>query len=224
MLMEKGMQIRLTPTEKCILESYKVMVEGLSDYLGSGYEIVLHSLENLDQSVIRILNGHHTGRKEGAPITDLALEMLERLNSENHAPYITYPSYNKKGEPIKSTTIAIRGENNRNIGLICINFNLNIPLFSFVNESFLVEPISNQTETFAENTDEVIEKTVRQIRSEVLADNNIPLNNKNRTIIAYLSKRGIFNLKDAVPAVAKHLGISKNTVYLHLRHCNGHDN
>jgi len=221
--MEKGCQMRLTPADKCILESYKTMVEGLSDYLGSGYEIVLHSLENLDQSVIRILNGHHTGRKEGAPITDLALEMLEQLDGENHPPYITYPSRNKKGEPIKSSTIAIRGENNRIIGLVCMNFYLNIPLSTFITESYLVDPVATQTETFAENTEEVIEKTVLQIRKEVLGDNLVPANNKNRIIIAQLAKRGVFNLKDAVPVVAKLLDISKNTVYLHLRHCNGNN-
>ena len=89
--------VSLTPADRMILESYKTMAEGLSDYLGSGYEIVLHSLENLDRSVIKILNGYHTGRREGAPITDLALEMLARIKETGgDPPYISYFTKNKR--------------------------------------------------------------------------------------------------------------------------------
>lgn len=41
--------------------------------------MVLHSLEDTEHSVIKIINGHHTGRTEGMPITDLALQMLEEI-------------------------------------------------------------------------------------------------------------------------------------------------
>ena len=49
---------------------------------GEGYELVLHSLESLDHSVIKIINGHYTGRSEGSPITDLALKMLGQLEQD----------------------------------------------------------------------------------------------------------------------------------------------
>ena len=35
------------------------------------------------RQVVKIINGHHTGRTTGAPITDLALSMLSRLENEN---------------------------------------------------------------------------------------------------------------------------------------------
>ena len=75
------------------------------------------------------------------------------------------------------------------------------------------------SETFAENSREIIEKQVVKIRDEVFSDKNISLNNKNKEIIFRLSNCGIFNLKDSVVLVAEQLGISKNTVYLHLRNC-----
>ena len=71
--------IELTATDRQILNSYALMLDGLGAYLGEGYELVLHSLESLDHSVIKIINGHYTGRKEGSPITDLALKMLGEL-------------------------------------------------------------------------------------------------------------------------------------------------
>ena len=75
--------ITLTATDNLILESYKVMIDGMAVYLGEGYEIILHSLQNLDKSVVKIINGHYTGREEGGTITDLALSMLAKIEESN---------------------------------------------------------------------------------------------------------------------------------------------
>ena len=73
--------MKLTEIDRKILQSYDTVLDGLAEYLGEGCEIVLHSLENLEQSVIKIVNGHHTGRTIGAPITNLAMEMLEEIQA-----------------------------------------------------------------------------------------------------------------------------------------------
>ena len=65
----KPQEVQLTLIDKMILQSYRSMVEGLGNYLGEAYEIVLHSLEDFQHSVIYISHGEHTGRKLGAPIT-----------------------------------------------------------------------------------------------------------------------------------------------------------
>ena len=44
--------------------------------------------------------------------------------------------------------------------------------------------------------------------------------NKNKEIVAILYQKGIFNLKDSVITIANHLGISKNTAYMHIRNMN----
>lgn len=215
--METKYSVELTPMDRDIINSYRQMLAGLSDYLGSGYEIVLHSLEDLNHSVISIYHGEHTGRKEGAPITDLALEMLEKLRKTKGSSYVSYFSQNRQGEPIKSSTIAVHGENNRIIGLLCINFYLNIPLSQFMQENYYVHNEADEIETFADKVEETIEKAVCQVKKAVYEDAQISLHNKNKEIISQLSRRGIFNLKDAVSQVADLLGLSKNTVYLHLR-------
>ncbi len=48
----------------------------------------------------------------------------------------------------------------------------------------------------------------------------ISSSNKNKEIVALLYQKGIFNLKDSVITIAEHLGISKNTVYMHIRNMN----
>ena len=44
----------LTAIDHVILESYKNMLDGFSAYLGGGYEIVLHNLEDYALSLIHI--------------------------------------------------------------------------------------------------------------------------------------------------------------------------
>lgn len=209
--------IKLSKTDHEILTSYITVLHGLAAYLGDGYEMVLHGLESFDHSVICILNGEHTGRKIGAPITDLALNMLDEI-SKGQKDMITYFSKNKKGEPLKSTTIAIRGENQRIIGLFCINFYMNTSLYDVLQTMIPEEQIvTTPKENFAENSDELIETTLEAVKMEVYADQSISANNKNKHIVYQLEDRGIFNIKDAVIKVAQSLGISKNTVYMHIR-------
>ncbi|WP_308752473.1 PAS domain-containing protein [uncultured Anaerotruncus sp.] len=216
--MEKA-NIVLTPVDKIILESCKTVVDGLADYLGDGYEFVLHSLENLDQSVVKIINGHYTGRKEGAPITDLALNMLSRIEADGDRGYISYRAKNKKGEPLKATTIIIKGEGGRAIGLLCINFYLNTP-FSRIIDNFVEESQYAPNfikESYASDPDELLRQATVSAKERVNVDANIIPSQKNKEIISILYSQGIFKLKDSVIKIADILGISKNTVYLHLR-------
>ena len=220
--MPKQTGLILTEADKKILDSYKNLVSGLADYLGEGYEFVLHSLEDVDRSVIKIVNPY-TGRKEGAPITNLALTMLEEIEKKRHSDFISYFTENKNGERMKSATIAIRGENNRVIGLLCINFNLNTP-FSKIVASFCENSehgLASVNEAFVENVDELIARAVENAILTVNADGKILPSLKNKEIIGILHAQGIFKLKDAVIKVADALGISKNTVYMHIRSLNG---
>ncbi|MDE7218460.1 MAG: PAS domain-containing protein [Oscillospiraceae bacterium] len=211
-------EIALTECERQILASYCCFAEGLSHYLGKSYEIILHSLEDFDHSAIRVINGYHTGRKEGAPITNLALSMLARIQEEPEAVQdVTYFTKNKKGEPMKSTTITIRGEGKRIIGLLCINFYLNTSLADLLDDLSPRVEESRELENFAGNSNEWILETVGRIKKEVYQDPSIASYCKNKEIVKRLNDEGIFNLKDSVVMVAEAMNISKNTVYLHLR-------
>lgn len=218
----KHLEVNYTAQDRAIMESYKTTLDGLAEYLGSGYELVLHSLEDLEHSAVKVINGYHTGRREGAPITELALSMLERMRrNQGQADSICYTGTNKDGHPLRSTTIAIRGSGRRIIGLLCINFYLDTPFSEFVN-AFYTAPQS-KAETYVQDTGEMIraavENAIRTVESQGLADSPA----RNREIVAQLYAAGIFNIKDAVNRVASALGISRNTVYLHLRNLRGEE-
>ena len=203
----KSPEVQFTPEDRLILDSFCQMLDGLAQYLGTGYELVLHSLEDLEHSAIRVMNSH-TGRSEGAPITELALTMLGRIHAQTQGDTVCYSSTNRDGKPLRSCTIAIRGSEQRIIGLLCINFYMDTPLSQLLET---ISPAQSQpvAETYVQNSTET--------DAEGLAGSVL----RNREIVSKLYASGIFNIKDAVIQVADCLNISKNTVYLHLRHCKG---
>ena len=188
--------IELTATDRQILNSYALMLDGLGAYLGEGYELVLHSLESLDHSVIKIINGHYTGRKEGSPITDLALKMLGELERDPARTVSPYFNKNKSGALLRSCTIPITGEHGRIIGLLCMNFHMESPLSTLLQN--FIPPQENisasqpPAENFSDNIDDLILSALTETREAVYSDSAISSANKNKEIVLQLYQRGIF--------------------------------
>jgi predicted transcriptional regulator YheO len=208
-----------TEADLIILQSYEAVVDGLASLIGPFCEIVLHSLESLDTSAIRIANGENTGRQVGSPITDMALKMLKDIEGSERnfsRPYFTRA---KGGVLMKSITIAIRNGNNRVIGLLCINVNLDAP-FSQILQSFMPTEEAKEVASsvnFASDVVELVDQTVEHTIEEINGDKSVSNNTKNRQIVMDLYDKGIFDIKDAINRVAERLNISKHTVYLYIR-------
>lgn len=202
--------------DRAILNSYRAVVEGVSALIGNHCEIVLHSLEDLEHSAIYIANGHNTNRQEGSPLTDLALKSLHNMKTDSVSkPYFTRI---KNGGLMKSVTIAIRNKNQRIIGLLCININLDVPLSQFIQALMPSNPMGETSSVnFASSVEELVSQTVEHTIEEVNADRLVANNNKNRQIVVSLFEKGIFDIKDAINLVADRLDISRHTVYLYIR-------
>jgi predicted transcriptional regulator YheO len=218
----------LPDLDRLIIDSYKTTMEGLAAYLGEAFEIVLHDLSDYDHSIVKIINGFHSGRGEGAPITDLALSLLERLQENSRGekprasgeiagPFVSYTSKSKYGKPVRSATMVIFGAQQRAIGLLCINLYLDSPLSSLLHSFSPAAPSGFITEHFSSDSDELLSRALEKVKREVAADAGVPPLRKNKEIVTILYHQGIFRLKNAVRAISQDLGISKNTVYLHIR-------
>jgi len=203
-----------------ILKSYEAVVDGLAMLIGPHCGIVLHSLQDLKCSAIRIANGEHTGRKIGSPITDLALRMLHDMTGADSSVSKCYFTRAKSGVLMKSVTIAIRNRDQRVIGLLCINMNLDVP-FSQIMSTFIPPETPDQevpsSVNFASSVEDLVMQTLEFTIEEVNADRSVSNNAKNRQIVLNLYEKGIFDIKDAINQVADRLNISKHTVYLYIR-------
>ncbi len=206
-----------TKADHMIINSYIASVDALSNYFGPAYEIVLHSLEDKSASVVAIKNGH-SGRTVGSPITDYALRILNEIeNGRESKEYLTYFNIGDDGSPIKSITVPIHGEGGKVIAMLCFNLYLNAPFIDIVN-SVAPSGIAATKEHYASNTDDLLYHILEDARSAVENGPELLPSQKNKTIIYTMAAKGAFNIKNSVQLTADKLGISKNTVYLHLRH------
>lgn len=214
--------ITLTEQDKAILNSYLPVAESVARFWGDGCEVVIHNLSNLDASVVKIINGHLSGREIGAPISEATLSIVNQMIEDPALQHIIYFAKNKRNETFKALVSSIKGENGTIIGLFCINFYLNTSLSSFVH-TFTPTAKADQeyiSETFVENTKELMINALNEARNTVYNNPSISSSNRNKEIVAILQQKSIFKLKDSVVTVAELLGVSKNTIYMHIRNMN----
>ncbi|MEY8354452.1 PAS domain-containing protein [Lachnospiraceae bacterium 54-53] len=214
----KDYHIHLTLSDLITMDSYKGMMEGLGNYLGEGYVIVLYSMEDMEHSVVKVINGSHAGHGEGTAVTDPLLRLMEEAENGGK-DFITRFTRNKDGDPLKTAAILVRGEVGRIIGLLCIDFYLNTGLPQILSgdaPEISANSLSGSG-VFAENLDELIMERIREARSAVMDDEDILPSRKNKEIIRSLYRQGLFAIKGTVSKVAGCLGVSRSTVYTHIR-------
>lgn len=209
--------IDLTPNDWDILKSIENIVDGIAAMYGQHTEVVLHSLDAKHPSVVKIANGHITGREVGAPITNLALLKLKAGQDISDA-YLTKCA---NGKTLRSITTVIRNSKNQPIGLLCINTDMDAPLQSVLRtmmpEHLFNHELTSSPEVFARNIDEALHSTIDSINHEVRSNPTVSTSQKSREIVNQLHELGIFELKDSAQVAATRLGISVHSIYRYLR-------
>ncbi|ABV89388.1 transcriptional regulator [Shewanella pealeana] len=217
---EQAFKTEFTPRDRELLQSYFHLAESMADLIGPHCEVVIHSLESFEQSVVKIVNGHHTGRKVGSPITDLGLKMLRQYEQTGELTPKSYFSNNKGGEMLKSSTCILQGEKGRPIGMFCVNMNLSYP-FPEIIKTLMPDTTQHHsfdmTENFSASAGDVVEQALNHAIAEVEADDSVNLKGRNKAITKVLFDNGIFELKEATNIVSNHLSITKHAVYKYIR-------
>lgn len=211
-------QIRLTDSDREILRALEPVVDAIATLFGNNCEVLLHSLEDLSRSVVKIANGHVTGRSEGSPITDLGIKTIRNAHSGAGDVVGSYFSKTSTGKTLKSVTALIRNES-KPIGLLCINLDLSVPLED-VLRTFAVNWNGSGVESpenFAMSSEELIHVTLDKAIEKMSRERQISANTRNKRIVQELYQQGIFDIKGAVDLVAKELGVSRYTIYNYLR-------
>lgn len=207
----------LSETDKKILFSYFPLADLLASLLGSFVEVVIHELSELSCSVVKIVNGFHTDRKVGSPITDKALKILKEYQGDFSYLEKSYFSTMENGNVMKSTTHIILGEKGLPIGLFCINLNLSSSFHAILQTFQLPSDPHLNHEVFGSDVEHLVELALQKAMLQLSHQANVTTKNKTKLLISVLNDNGIFELKEAINLVAEKLGITKHAVYKHLR-------
>lgn len=197
-----------------LIDSFRPVVDALAALFGEGCEVVLHGFDSPARSVVYIANGHITGRQVGAPATDFA---LSRLQQQAGSCWSSYFARSPDGKLMKCASITLHNAARRPIGMLCINLNLDAPLSSLLGALSLPVSESGAAPLFQESFAPSLEDLVAQVISQVAAAPDLSAARRNRQIISALYDKGIFTIKEAINLVAERLGVSRHTVYLHIR-------
>ncbi len=202
-----------------IIENLKGVADTLVETFGKNCEVAVHDLSVLQKSLV-YLAGSVTKRKPGAPITDLVVKAL-RSQGNKVKNINSYRSLTKNGRTIKSSTSFIRNAKGEVVVAFCINFDVT----DFLNSSSLIDEFvrdshqrsTKKKETFASSSSETIGVLLEEAITE-MGKQPPTMNPEERVqLIQLLENKGVFLMKGAVEQIAIAIGISRYTVYNHLR-------
>ncbi|WP_068088036.1 helix-turn-helix transcriptional regulator [Polycladidibacter stylochi] len=210
----------LSESDHVTLRNYFHVADTIADLIGPHCEVVVHSFASLDNSVVKISNGHLTGRTVGSPITDLGLKVMQEYLQTGDTTPSAYYTQTSDGRQLKSSTTILLGENGRAIGMLCVNINLSAP-FSDIVKTFVapqqVRPSEIASENFSTNVNDVIQQALNLAIVDAEANPAVSQKTRNKEVTRLLFERGIFEFKEATVLVSEHLGITRHAIYKYIR-------
>ena len=207
--------------KKSLIEFYTRLAHGLAVQFGSNCEVVVHDLQgkDIEHSIIAIENGHVTGRRIGDGPSQIVLESLhnseQNLKQEDKLAYLTKT---KNGKILKSSTIFIRDDSDKIIGIFGINYDISLMLAMEKELSSFTGTIEEDTtkEPIAVNIGDLLDELITQSVQHI--GKPVTLMSKEDKVqgVRLLNEAGAFLMTKSGPKVCQFLGISKYTLYSYL--------
>ncbi|MBM6774999.1 helix-turn-helix transcriptional regulator [Olsenella profusa] len=202
------------------LDFYKRLAHALALQFGSGCEVVVHDLESADpgHSIVAIENGHVTGRRLGDGPSHVVLEALH-ADGAKLTDRLSYLTKTADGKLLKSSTVFIRNDEGRTVGIFAINYDITVLRAAHDVIGWLVgtEPSApREPEPIVRNVADLLDDLIEQ--SVQLVGTPAALMTKEEKVraIRYLNDTGAFLITKSGPKVCRYFGISKYTLYSYL--------
>lgn len=213
------------------VEKYVSIMDFLSEVLGENTEIALHDFSNLEKSIVKINNGHISGRSVGESATDFVVRTLNDIQKDDFK--CNYFGISKEGKTLKCSSFYIKNDEKNIVGMLCINIQIDnyIEARKYLDSFFIFGmdineniPKTNIFENFGYSVYEITEKIIDDILSKFKFDVNKLSYSDKELIIEKASQNGIFLIKGSVGIVADKLNMSEPTVYRYLNKIKGEKN
>lgn len=207
------------------LELLTQIAHGIAVQFGQSCEIVIHDLtkQELDSSIVFIENGHVTSRELGDGPSSIVLETLSKNPSQIH-DRLSYLTKTDDGRILKSSTMYIRGDDNRISYIFSLNYDITelltvesaVSSLININSEKEEEDQTNQPQKITHNVNELLDNLIEQALS--LVGRPVALMNKDEkaAVVQYLNNAGAFLITKSGDKVASLLGISKFTLYSYM--------
>lgn len=208
--------------------SYIQLVDFLGACLGEQTEVVLHSFEDINHSVIAMCNGHVSGRAIGSPLTSFALSKLKDKGKEGPPYYLNYLGMSKNNTPLRSNSFFILDKQGNPRGMLCINTDVSkfqqaadlLQKLAFIPALAGEQKENGNIEAFQSSPRDMINGIINDVtHSAGISIERLTVDEKIE-IVRRLNVDKFFLIKGAVSQVAIMIGTSEATIYRYLSNLN----
>lgn len=207
-----------------IFDVLKASITAIASVIGRNTEIVLHDLDQPENSVLLIANGHVSGRKVGSPVLggldqdrgfSAVMDASAKQSGTDPVVISDYPT-TVNGRTLRSATAVFRDSSGHPFASLCINADLT---GLSAAQAFLeqLQPMMQPTcQHPAEPAD--MELLMGEIIQESLARTGFGKMNKQAKVdaVRVMQERGLFIVKGGVEKAATALGVTRFTIYNYL--------
>lgn len=200
------------------------LARGIARQFGSNCEVVVHDLypEDPEHSIVALENGHVTGRRLGDGPSHVVWEAL-KADPRTLEDRLAYLTRTEDGKILKSSTIFIRDESDKVIGVFGINYD--ITLMKAMEDQLRLftstDTGAEEPQTIIHNVNDLLEELIKQ--SVKLVGKPAALMNKEDKVkaIRFLNDSGAFLITKSGQRVCNFFGISKYTLYSYIDEAKG---
>ena len=196
------------------------VARGIAEMFGSTCETLINDMSVPSHPILAIYNGHVSGRTVGSTV-DILGTTRELDESATAADLVNLFATTPSGQQIKSSTFYLSGEDY----FFGLGINFDFSSLVYANK-ILVDLMSANADLQSAFWREG-DAGISELFDECLATVGKPvsaLTKKDRLkVISLLDQKNAFSYRKSVPFVAKHLQVSRYTVYKYLGEVSGTD-
>ena len=201
------------------LKKYIPLVDFLAEVFGNDAEVVLQDVSDFNNSVISIRNNHISGRKLGAPATNLVLKVMNGNFTDKN--YVTnYRGVSATGKVVRSSTYFIKDDKEIVVGMLCINIDIDkyVQLKNHLDSILKLpeEIFGKTTERFSVSAEGLASDSIETILEESGISPDRMSQEEKIEVVNKLDKNGVFLVKGSICKVASILNVSNATIYRYL--------
>jgi predicted transcriptional regulator YheO len=203
---------RYTPEQKTLLEQLEQVARGLGATFAPFCEVVVHDLLDPKHAILAIHN-NVSGRKVGDPATELG---LARILDPQYPPVVAnYANQFANGRQAKSTSIGIKDASGRYVAALCVNVDLTLfrSLQNAIGQFVAVDTRATTKESLDPAGAAAIRARIDDFAAKLATTPRSLKVQERRALLRELKKSGHMEVRRAMETVARHLGVSRATVY-----------
>ncbi|MCR4589825.1 MAG: helix-turn-helix transcriptional regulator [Lachnospiraceae bacterium] len=204
---------------KSQINFYTRLAKGIAAQFGSSCETVVHDLskKDLEHTIVAIENGHVSGRSIGDGPSHIVLESLQH-STESLEDKLSYLTRTSDGKVLKSSTIYIRDDKGKVIGIFGINFDISFlhAMDEHIRLFIDTEKPDAAPESITPNVSDLLDDLIEQALRKVGKPVSMMTKEDKVSAVKFLNDSGAFLITKSGPKVCSILNISKYTLYSYL--------